>query len=141
MARIRSLISVTLVLLLAAAIHVDWHVARPQHTRLSLDWPYHWLLGVVLFAAAAYFVAKKWPVHAWLASALNLTLAVIAGQVLEPLGEVIYYGLPVGRALNGVRWTAFAEFMAAGLMTYVVVMPVVLARRRTGADPPQAPTA
>ncbi len=141
MARIRSLISVTFVFLLAAAIHVDWHVARPQHTRLSLGWPYHWLIGAVLFAAAAWFVAKKWPVDAWVASALNLTLAVIAGQVLEPLGEVIYDGLPLGRLLNGLRWIAFAEFMAAGLMTYVVVMPLFFAHRRNRADPPQAPTA
>ena len=115
--------------------------AGPPDTRLSLGWPYHWLLGAVLFAAVAWFVAKRWPVDAWVASALNLTLGVIAGQVLEPLGETVYYGLPLGRLLNGERWTAFAEFMAAGLMTYVVVMPLLLAHRRTRADPPQAPTA
>ncbi len=72
--------------------------------------------------------------------ALVLVLAVSIHVDLEPLGEVIYYGLPLGRVLNGVRWTAFAEFMAAGLMIYLVAMPMALARRRTGADPPQAPT-
>lgn len=129
MTRFRPLVSIPLVLLLAAALHLDWHLARPQDSRLSLDWSYHWLAGVFTLAAAAWFVARKWPADSWAASALNLTLAVTAAQLLEPLGQAILYGLPLSRVLSGARWTAFAEFMAAGLMSYLVVMAMLLTRR------------
>ncbi len=132
---IRSLISVTFVLLLAVAIHIDWHMARKLDIRLSLGWPYHWLLGALLFVGAAWFVAARWPADAWSASALNLGLGAFVGQVLEPLGEVIYYGLPLARIWTAARWTAFAEFMAAGLMAYVVVMPMILGRLRPDGVP------
>lgn len=128
--RIRPLISVWFVLILAAVIHFDWHVARPTHTRFALGWSYHWLLGTLVFAVAAWFVAGRWPTDGWFPSALNVMLAVFVGQILEPLGEILLYRLPFDRMVNGARWTAFAEFMAAGLMTYLVLMPLMLQRRR-----------
>ena len=141
MVRIRPPISVWFVLLLASVIHVDWHVARPTHTRLALGWSYHWILGVLVFAVAAGVVARRWPLHAWLASALNVTLAVFVGQILEPLGEVLFYKLPLGRIVDGARWAVFAEFMAAGLITYLVVMSLTLTRRRTNDSSPRVPIA
>ncbi len=129
----RWLISIPLVLLLAAAVHLDWHAARPVHTRLALGWPYHWLLAVPLFAGAAVYVGKKWPRRSWTASAVNIMLALALGQPIVLLGEMLMNRLPISHALDGSRWTAFAEFTVAGFMTYLLVMGIFLKRRQTGA--------
>ena len=58
---VRPPLSVPLAILLAAGIHLDWHLARSHHHRLSLEWRHHWLLAPVLFGAAAWYVARRWP--------------------------------------------------------------------------------
>lgn len=130
----RRLFSWPLILLLAAAIHFDWHVARPHHFRLSLGWSHHWVLAIPVFGAAAWFVTAGWPTAVWRASAINLGAAAVVGQVIEPLGEVVYSRLPVMHVLKGTRWVTFAEFASAGLATYAVGVLLALrasALRRT----------
>src|SRR5688500_12560044 len=87
-------VSCWLVLLLAVAIHVDWHAARPahgHHDRLSFGLDCHWMLAVPVFALAAAWVHRRWPGRLLAASAANLGLAAIAAQVLEPLWEQAWY--------------------------------------------------
>ena len=115
-------------ILLGAAIHTDWHFARREHHRLSLGWTQHWLFGVVVFAALAWFVRRRWAAHTWPASALVIGGGVLIGMGLEPLGEVIGYGSTFDQLQMPLRWAAFAEFGVAGLLAYVGVMALLAGR-------------
>ena len=117
--------------LLGAAIHLDWHLARPPHFRLSLAWREHWLLAVPVFGLLALWVARTWPARRWRASALIFGGGVLIGQVLEPLWERVDEVGAWDLAIPAERWTAFGAFMAAGLLTYAGTM-ALRARRRAG---------
>ena len=107
--------------LLAGAIHADWHLARPgHHTDLSGHWAQHWLLAIPVFALLANYLSRQPSQQRWRGSALLILAGAFLGQVLEPLSEL--WGAPWSYAFSGIRWTAFAEFMAAGLLTLLVVM-------------------
>ena len=109
--------------LLAAAIHVDWHLARPgHHSELSGHWAQHWLLGIPVFALLALYEAHRPSRDRWRNSAVLILVGVFLGQVLEPLSEL--WGAPWSYAFSAIRWAAFAEFMTAGLLTFLVVMAV-----------------
>ena len=108
-------------LLLAAAIHVDWHLARPgHHSDLSGHWAQHWLLGIPVFGLLALYESRRLGQYRWRSSAGLILVGAFLGQVLEPLSEL--FDAPWGYAFSAIRWTAFAEFMAAGLLTFLVVM-------------------
>ena len=121
----RRLVSLPLVLFLAVAIHVDWHSARPHHFRLSLGWPYHWLLGVAAFALAAAYVVRRWPGDLWEASAVNVLAGVAVGILVIPAATVLYYERRVGGP-SAAEWSAFAQFATAGLLTYLVAVPATV---------------
>lgn len=55
----RRLSNAALCLLLAAGIHVDWHLARPHHHRLSMDWSQHWIFAAALFAIIGCIIARR----------------------------------------------------------------------------------
>jgi hypothetical protein len=118
-------------LVLGALIHVDWHLARPgSHHELSFGLTWHWLLGVPAFLAV-YLVARRWRPERPLGAALKIVLiGVLAGQVLEPLGEVLLSG-SWEWALLPIRWRAFAEFLAAGLVTLGVLFAIHFYRKPT----------
>lgn len=118
----RRLISLPLVLILAALIHVDWHFARPLHHRLSLDWSSHWLFGIAFFAAAGWYIAKRWPSAPWRATIWNVTLALIAAQVIEPVLEAAYYTHQLGYPVETERWAAFRQCIGAALPALAITM-------------------
>jgi len=124
-AGVRRLLSFPLAIVLAVAIHVDWHVARPHHHRLSLDWDYHWLLGVAVFAAAAAYVVYRWPGELWEASAVNLVAGVVGGILAIPAGTGLYYEHRLV-APTAAEWDAFTQFATAGLLTYLVTVPLTI---------------
>jgi hypothetical protein len=136
----RAPVSLLLVLWLASAIHADWHLARPAHMhhRLSFDWPYHWVTGVPVFALAAWVVWRRWPDRLAAASALNLGLALLAAQVLEPLGEQGWYFHRFALGIEPRRWTVFLLFTCAGLLGYACTL--VLLRVCLSPPPPAAAT-
>jgi hypothetical protein len=133
--RVRRTISPCLVLLLAAAVHVDWHLGRPEHLRHSLGSPLHWLLAIPVFALAAWWVARRWPERPVAASVLNLGLALFLGQVLEPALETLFFREPLLRAWATPRWPVFFAFLAAGVGTYAVVLTLLLRSRSAGPAP------
>jgi hypothetical protein len=107
--------------LLAAAIHIDWHLARPgHHAELSGHWPQHWLLGIPVFVLLALYESRRPSHQRWRSSTILILVGVFLGQVLEPLSEL--FGAPWSYAFSSIRWQAFAEFMAAGLLTFLAVM-------------------
>src|SRR6266699_4270964 len=129
----RTPISFPLALLLGAAIHVDWHLARHAHDGRSLGWDAHWLLAIPIFAFAAWLIARRWPPPAnpWRPAALTVALGILLGQVLEPLAEIIHYQATLADELEPARLTAFALFTVTGLVTMGATL-LALRRRRYG---------
>jgi hypothetical protein len=122
-------VSCLAILSLAVLIHLDWHLGRPHHMRLSMEWGGHWLLAIPAFTLTGWYLAARFPDRLWAASALNLLGSAVAAQVLEPLAENLSDGR-VTLAMPAERWVAFAQFMSAGLMTYIATL-AWLERRRT----------
>ena len=110
--------AIALSLLLATILHLDWHVARPMHHRLSLDWPYHWIATALLFGAVAWLVARKWPLRAWQLGALVFVAAVVIAQLIEPLLESAFYDHQLAYDVEPERWTTFFRSMAAATPLY-----------------------
>jgi hypothetical protein len=121
-------------LLLAGAIHADWHFARPGHHRLSLGLPWHWLLAIPVFALVATYVGRAWP---WRIGATSLWIvgsAILLGGVIEPAFEYFVGGAPFAWAFGRERNIALASFVGTGLLSYLVVPARCGARRRTQAE-------
>jgi hypothetical protein len=122
------------VLLLASAIHTDWHFARPAHHRLSLDLSWHWLLAVPVFALAAVYVAKKDPPRLLTVSVLLIGLATLIGAVLEPAYEYFLGGATWDWAFGPERtWSAIA-FVMTGIAAYAITL-LLLVRRGQAPSP------
>jgi hypothetical protein len=111
-----------LVLILATLVHVDWHVGRPVHHRLSLGWSTHWLFAIAFFAAAGWYIARRWSSTPWKAAAWNVGIALLAGQVLEPALESLVYSGRFGYPVGQERWIVFAECAGAGLPALALVV-------------------
>lgn len=123
------------VLLLAAAIHTDWHFARPAHHRLSLDLSWHWLLAIPVFALAAVYVAKKNPPRPVFVSVLLIGLATLIGAVLEPAYEYFLDGATWDWAFGPERTKAAIAFVATGITAYAITMLLLVKRDLTPARP------
>lgn len=134
----RQLVSWRLVLLLATLVHIDWHFARPVHHRLSLGWSTHWLFAIACFAAAGWYIGRRWPAARWRAAAWNVGLALLIAQGLEPVLEAAFYGGRLGHPVDQERWTVFWECLAAGLPGLALVTWRVNSR---GAAPHGTPAA
>ena len=105
-------------IVLAGVLHLDWHLARPAHHRLSLDWSGHWLATGGLFAIVACVIARTWPETRWKLGGTVFVAAVILAQVVEPLLEVLLYEGRVGYAVEPERWAAFGRALAAASLAY-----------------------
>jgi hypothetical protein len=123
-------ISILAVLFLAVLVHVDWHLGRAQHHRLSMGWEYHWVTGFVAFFLVILIVAWKSPEHLEFAAALNVVLGLFLGQIVEPLLEVLGYHVSLATALPPERWKVFFQFCLAGLVGFLAGVLWVRARRK-----------
>jgi hypothetical protein len=118
----------------ALAIHVDWHLAR-HHGRLSGGWREHWAFAIPVFALAGWYAARRCPHRLGVVSASTLALAVLLAQVLEPLGEYVFFRWPLNQGFGPARQVAFGLFLAAGLPTYALVA-LTVRRWGEGRRPP-----
>ena len=116
-------------LLLAAAIHTDWHFARPEHHRLSLGLAWHWLLAVPVFALVAWYVARAWAGRLLRASLWIVGSAAVVAGVIEPAFEYFVGGAPYDWAFGPARTLALLSFVGTGVLAYVVVLLAVSRRR------------
>jgi hypothetical protein len=82
-----------------------------------------------VFAFIALYVTRTWPLGTWRASARLIGAGIFLGMVLEPLFEALLYNLPLSALEWPARWTAFSEFGAAGLLTYLGVMALAVEGR------------
>lgn len=120
----RHLVSWPVALLLGAAIHLDWHVARHGDDHRSMGWRWHWTLAVPMFAAAGWYITRRFEGRIVPAGFLTLGAAVALGQVVEPLGELLLYRLPLSESFGAARLGALAAFLAAGLVSYIAACRV-----------------
>jgi hypothetical protein len=116
--RIPKLPMLGLALLLTAALHLDWHLARPLHHRLSLQWQYHWVATAAVFGMVGWWIARRWPDARWMMGVAVFALALIGAQVVEPLGEMLLYRGVFGYDVEPARWTAFFRAVAASAVVY-----------------------
>lgn len=123
-------VSIWIALLIMVIVHVDWHFGRGHHHRLSLSLPYHWILGLVTFFLLALYSAKKWPQNTIGAAVLNGVLGLFAGQIVEPLLEVIGYRVPMGEVFTPERWRIFGQFAVASVVGLLAGFAVVWGLRR-----------
>jgi hypothetical protein len=119
---LRSRISIVNVVWIALLVHLDWHVGRGHHLRLSLESPWHWLIAVFGFACVWLCTPHKQtdPNHRRMVT--SVVAGLFVGQVIEPLGEIVFYGDSLREVYASGRWTIFQEFAAAGLDTLGVVI-------------------
>jgi hypothetical protein len=118
----RRFLFIALVLALAAAVHADWHLARPTHHRLSLGWNQHWLFAALAFGFVGWVVARTWPEHTWRRGATIATLALLLAQGIEPMAEVALYQHRFGYPDEAARWTAFFVCIAVGLPVFALAL-------------------
>ena len=120
-----------LVLALATIVHVDWHLARPAHHRLSLAWPQHWLFAAAAFALVGWLIARWWPDAPGRAAAGIVGLALVLAQGVEPLMEVAIYQHRFGYPSDPGRWSVFAVCVATGLPALLATLILCRPRLRS----------
>lgn len=133
------LAAAVLSILLAVILHVDWHVARPAHHRLSLGWADHWVITAGLFALAGCLIARRWSRAAWKMGAIVLAAAVLLAQGLEPVLEVLFFEGRLGYPDDPGRLAVFGRTMTAAVPAFWAGLWLCRPDRGPEADPP-APT-
>lgn len=106
-------------------IHVDWHLGRAGDDGRSFDLTYHWLLAFPTFIPVAWLTVRKWAASAISAALTILSVGVVIGQGIEPLGETIHFHAGADPFTSVERWRIFAEFTAAGLIVLVACVVAV----------------
>lgn len=121
---------------LGTVLHVDWHMARPAHHRLSFGWSHHWVVTAALFAIAGCLIARRWPSERWRIGAWSVIVGLVVAQVLEPvLLEGLYYNHRFAYEVEPERWFAFGQSLAASLPAYALALWLCVKRAAaTGAE-------
>lgn len=109
---------VVLSLVLATVLHIDWHVARPAHHRLSLEWPFHWVITALAFAVAGWWIGRQQTPAKWRIASIVFVVAVVLAQGVEPFMEVLIYQGRLGYPDDTGRWAAFGRAIAAATPAY-----------------------
>jgi hypothetical protein len=121
----RIIVAVMISLVLAAAIHTDWHLARPATHHLSLGLSWHWLWAAPVFGLVAWYVARAWPSQAIRASVWIVGGAVLLAGFVEPAWEYFLNGARFDWAFGRTRTMALAVFVLTGLVAYIAVLALV----------------
>ena len=117
------------ILALATAIHLDWHVSRPTTHHLSLGWSWHWALAIPVFALAAFYVSRRYLADPVRASIGILGAAILLGALIEPAWEYWLGDASFDWAFGPHRTHAALVYVITGIATYAAVL--FLLRRRT----------
>ena len=116
-------------LALATAMHLDWHLARPVHHRLSLGWSGHWLLAVPAFALVAWYVQRTRPANRLGASVGIILVASVLAAIVEPAWEYWIDGASWDWAFGPARLTAFLLYLAVGVVTQIATLALLTEQR------------
>jgi hypothetical protein len=102
------------IVVVGVIVHLDWHLGRPHHIPLSLAFPHHWIVGLITGFALGSHATRSNPSHATRWFVLVGGLGLVAGQVLEPIGEVLVYDdVTLASVYPDVRWRLFGQFAIA----------------------------
>jgi hypothetical protein len=114
--------SIVLAVILAALIHLDWHLARAtHHGALSFGWSWSWILAVPAFALLAWYARRSWGDHTLRRGLVVIALAAFIGQGLEPLGELAT-GATLEWTFGAERVGAAARYVGLGILTFCVAL-------------------
>jgi len=118
------LISIPVVLILAAFVHIDFHLARPaiHHWSFGLSW--HWAICAVVFGLAGWYLSRRSPADRWSAATVNVLIALVIGQGLEPLGEQLYFNQRLLYDVSPDRWAIFWLCAGVGAAAMALVLLV-----------------
>jgi|HubBroStandDraft_6_1064221.scaffolds.fasta_scaffold00041_37 hypothetical protein len=111
----RKYLSIPAILILWVVVHLDWHLARSHHHRLSMEWHEHWIVGLLAMFMLVLFCAWKWPERFVSAALLNATIGLFVGHIGEAWFEALRSHHPLNSELTPERWHAFFQFSLAGL--------------------------
>jgi hypothetical protein len=125
----RKYLSIPVILILWVIVHLDWHLARSHHHRLSMEWHEHWIVGLVTFFLLVLFCARKWPEHFLLASALNAAWGLFLGHIGEAWIEALQSHQALNTQLTPERWHMFFQFFAAAIAGMLLGILAVFATR------------
>jgi len=110
-------------LLLAVALHADWHLARSHHHRLSFEWPYHWVATAAAFAIVGVVIARRWPAARWQTGTAALVIGIVLAQLVEPVVlEALIYDHMLAYHVEPARWAAFGQTVAAAVPAYALTL-------------------
>jgi hypothetical protein len=123
-------------LLLAAAIHVDWHLARPAHYGMSMEWGHHWIATAIVFGIVGCIIAQRWPASRWRLGAVVFLSAVFIAQGIEPVLEALIYDHRLGYEGEPLRWAAFWRAMAASTPAFWTAVWLCARHSKSGSAPP-----
>ena len=112
-------------------LHVDWHLARPLHHRLSLAWDNHWALTAAVFGVVGCVIAQRWPAMRWKMGAAVFIAAVLIAQGLEPMLEVLLYHNRLGYPDEPERWAVFWRTMIAATPVFLLTVWLCARHRRS----------
>jgi len=111
---------------IAAAIHVDWHLARHVHARLSFGLAWHWVLAVPVFAAMTWVITRVSLDRAVLRSGLAILLGILLGQIAEPLLTAFYSVPMVALAPLFIAWLGLGFASKFAIILLVTVFPIII---------------
>lgn len=117
-------------LALAAAIHTDWHFARPEHHRLSLGLSWHWVVAIPVFALVAWYVARAWSDRVGRATLAIVGGAIVVAGILEPAYELLLGGATFEWAFGLERTMILCKYVVTGLVAYAVTLASLLRGKR-----------
>ena len=110
-------------LAIAVNVHLSWHLGRPHHIPLSFGFAHHWILALLTGAALAWNATRVDPSHATRLFIMVGALGLFAGQILEPLGEVLVYDdVSLDSVFFYARWRLFGQFAIAFIVGGAAVL-------------------
>jgi hypothetical protein len=123
-------LSIPAILALWVIVHLDWHLARSHHHRLSMEWHQHWIVGIVAFFFLVLFCAWKWPKPFVRVALFNSAIGLFLGHIVEAWIESQLNHEAIGAVLTPERWHAFFQFSLAGIAGLLLGMFFVFGKRR-----------
>ena len=109
-------------IILGAILHVDWHLARPLHHGLSLDFSYHWAVTAAAFAIVGCVLARRWPDERWRIGGAGLAIGIVLSQLVEPVVTVAVYEHRFGYDVGRERLIAFTQSLVVGTLAYALTL-------------------
>jgi len=127
---------------LAAVLHADWHLARPQHhhgftLNPGFNLAYHWAITALVFGIVGWFISQRWTRERWRVATTALVIGVVLAQIILPVLQALAFEHRLAYAVEPGRWAAFFQALVACVPIYFLA--VWLGARESPPAEPRAP--